>query len=195
MAPKPPHPVVKKRHKHAPPELSSARPTPPGRDDLLVSTVALPPHLAAAARDAGRRRFDPRFDPACSTGDAATATRSYAFLRDMRAAEEAELDRAARRGDDAAARRLKSMRSVDEAAAERAREEDVRRTLRREERDRVASGGKRAWYVKEKVVKEKVIERKFEELKSSGRLQKYVERRRKREAGKDKRLLPSERQT
>lgn len=194
MAPKPPQPAVKKRHKHAPPELSSARPTPPGRDDLPISTVALAPHQAAAAREAGRRRFDPRFDAACSTGDAPTATRSYAFLRDMRAGEEAELARAARGGDDAAARRLKSMRSVDEAGTERAREEDVRRTLRREERERVASGGKRAWYVKEKVVKEKVIERKYEELKSSGRLQKYVERRRKREAGKDKRLLPSERQ-
>ncbi|KAK1861522.1 hypothetical protein I4F81_004106 [Pyropia yezoensis] len=172
MSPKLPPPAVKKRHKHAPPELSSARPTPPGRDDLPISTVALPPHLAAAAREAGRRRFDPRFDSACSTGDAATATRSYAFLRDMRAAEEAALDRAARRGDDAAALRLKSMRSVDEAAKERAREEDVRRTLRREERERVASGGKRAWYVKEKAVKEKVVERKFEELKASGRLQK-----------------------
>jgi len=74
----------KKRHKHAPPELSSAQPTPPGRDDLPVSTVALSPaQAAAAARDGGRRRFDPRFDPACSAGDAATAARSYGFLRNV----------------------------------------------------------------------------------------------------------------
>jgi len=181
----------KKRHKHAPPELSSARPTPPGRDDRPVSTVALSPAQAAAgARDGGRRRFDPRFDPACSTGDAATAARSYGLLRNVRAAEEAALARASRAGDGDATRRLQSMKSADEAGAVTARVEDVRRGLRREERSCLAGGGKCPYYTKEAVVREKVMKTQYEELKASGRLTKYVERRRKREAQKDKRLLP-----
>ncbi|OSX68945.1 hypothetical protein BU14_2058s0001 [Porphyra umbilicalis] len=82
------------------------------------------------------------------------------------------------------------MKSVDEAGAAAARVDDVRRGLRREERSRLAAGGKRPYYAKEAVVREKVMEKKYEELKASGRLTKYVERRRKREAQKDKRLLP-----
>lgn len=53
--------------------------------------------------------------------------------------------------------------------------------------------GKKPFFPKRSVRKEMELVEKFKELESKGKLDKYLAKRRKRNASKDHRLLPSER--
>ena len=61
------------------------------------------------------------------------------------------------------------------------------------ERAKVASGAKQPFYLKRSEVKKMELQVKFDRLKKSGKLKQYQEKRRKRNAAKDHRHMPSER--
>lgn len=55
------------------------------------------------------------------------------------------------------------------------------------------SKGKKPFFLKEAAKKEIALEERFEELKREGKLQKFLDKRRKRNSNKDHRWLPYER--
>jgi ribosomal RNA-processing protein 36 len=63
-----------------------------------------------------------------------------------------------------------------------------------QEKDAVAHG-KKPYFLKKSEKKKLELLAKYEELKSSGRLEKYMAKRRKKNAAKDHRYLPTSRQT
>jgi ribosomal RNA-processing protein 36 len=64
--------------------------------------------------------------------------------------------------------------------------------LKKEEKEKVKLG-KKPFFVKEAAVRERELELKFADLKAAGGVQKFIEKRRKRHASKDRRLLPNRR--
>ena len=87
-----------------------------------------------------------------------------------------------------ALKRMESRRKADELKEERQR---VLREYRKQEKERVKEG-KRPYYLKEGELKTKVLEKRFEEM-GIKRAQKVIEKRSKRNAGKEKKLLPERR--
>jgi len=65
----------------------------------------------------------------------------------------------------------------------------IKSTRNREERALVAKG-KNPYYLKKREVKHMEMEHKFEKLEESGKLDKYLAKRRKKKASKDRRFLP-----
>lgn len=72
------------------------------------------------------------------------------------------------------------------------KKEAVEQTIRAKEKQAVREG-KRPFYLKESDKKQLMLVEKFKELKKAGRLDNYLEKKRKHNASKDHRFLPSER--
>ncbi|KAF0758179.1 hypothetical protein AaE_004018 [Aphanomyces astaci] len=88
-----------------------------------------------------------------------------------------------------------SSRKQELAEAKRAdRIRDANLKRKREEREAVENG-KGAFYLKRKDKKQLELKAKFDELQESGRLSKFMEKRRKKNANKDHRWLPTQRKT
>lgn len=65
---------------------------------------------------------------------------------------------------------------------------------KREEREAVESG-KNPFYLKRKDIKKVELHAKFQDLQDSGRLSKFMAKKRKKNASKDHRWLPTQRKT
>merc|ERR1711903_163831 len=160
----PPLPPPARASKNAPAEASSRR---------------RPPAPRRLGADAQRR--DPRFDALSTGGDAAAATRRYAFLAE-REKEELKASRAylkTKRGRRDAAARGDYERRVSK---QRQREHDERRRavtarFRREERSKVKKTGKAPYYAKRSVLKGAVAQDRFADLKNRGKLGAFLAKR------------------
>lgn len=186
-------PSFKREHKHRPAEMSSKRPVPVLRE----------------AFQGGRHRGrDPRFDPLIAERAQKGAPRAvqpetkalkrYAFLFDEKMPEE-------RRELAAALKKTKSegkkaaIKAEMAALAAAAKAEAARR--KREEAEAAAAAGRRAaadagkapFYLKKSERKRQELVAKYEELKTGGGLERFMEKRRKRNAAKDHRYLPGRR--
>ena len=157
--------------------------TPPGRASknapAEASSRRRPPAPRRLGADAQRR--DPRFDALSTGGDAAAATRRYAFLAE-REKEELKASRAylkTKRGRRDAAARGDYERRVSK---QRQREHDERRRavtarFRREERSKVKKTGKAPYYAKRSVLKGAVAQDRFADLKNRGKLGAFLAKR------------------
>lgn len=83
---------------------------------------------------------------------------------------------------------MESRRKTDALKEER---QKVVREHRKQERERVQEG-KQPYYLKEAEVRNKMLERRFEGL-GEKRLEKVIEKRRKKQAGREKKMLPERR--
>ena len=144
-----------------------------------------------------REARDPRFDNASGFLNEDAFRKNYRFLEEYEATEIAELrsavkrERSAERRSDMAA----LLKRMQQDRAERERKDRVQakvREKRREIRDRVRKGGK-AFHLKKSAIRQIELEDKFEQLRKSGKLQSYMEKKRKRNASKDRRALPARR--
>ena len=171
----------KRESKHRPVEMSSKRPVPILRD----------------AFQAGKHeRKDPRFE-SLSAGslDENKFRKRYKFLYDEHLPDE-------RKELKAALNKTKSAMKKAELQAELTR---VSQAIKDEERKRrvealhleqkakekeAVKAGKAPFYLKASEKKRLDLLAKYEDLKSSGRLDKYIEKKRKKNAAKDHRYLP-----
>lgn len=191
---------LRRAHRDAPREMSSKRPVSRHREVLQVSREFV----------MGR---DPRFPTAAEAptaggggggakgqgrDDEAAARRRFAFLYDeAMPRERAELKGRLKREKSAARaaeiqERLAQVeqRLRDEAA--RRRRQQARDELKRGEQAAVA-GGKKPYFPKKSEVRAAELVARYEELKKGGKLESYMEKRRRRNAAKDHRYLPSAR--
>jgi len=161
----------------------------------------------------GKKARDPRFDPTIARAtDPNVIDGRYKFLDEYMEKEIEELSTALKMDKQlmqmtAKARKKKKHRVMDEAERREAitkltklkqekqrRETDrSRRKLKHELKAKEfgkVSRGKNPHFVKRSVLREKELEQKFEKLRSQGNLDKFMEKKRKRLAAKDRKLLP-----
>ncbi|KAK5132472.1 hypothetical protein LTR08_009018 [Meristemomyces frigidus] len=141
---------------------------------------------------------DPRFDAvqqrSAHAGD--NMDKAYAFLADYQKSEIEELKVAAKATVDEdervlLRRRVNAMENRVKAKAAKAREQEVRRVHRKEEKGRVEMG-KTPYYLKEKEVKERALVEKFRGMKGKER-ERAVEKRRKKESQAEIKRMPANR--
>ncbi|KAG6622566.1 duf947-domain-containing protein [Phytophthora cinnamomi] len=144
-----------------------------------------------------RRALDPRFEAQSGRLNEDLFNKSYAFLDGYKQRELQELKQ-----------QLKKTKSVtkkeelkheialrQQEMTEKQKKEKIKSALtkrKREEREAVASG-KGAFYLKRKDKKKLELQAKFQDLQETGRLSKFMAKKRKKNASKDHRWLPTQR--
>ncbi|GAU90285.1 hypothetical protein RvY_02723 [Ramazzottius varieornatus] len=168
-----------RQRKNAPLEISSKKPP------------AFAPALPIGVK---RRRYrDPRFDEKCGTISKA-AERDYKFVGDIRQREldsirkeykkEQDPDRKARMND-----LLTRLENQERSRTQKKKKEEKQAERNVLQKEHVAKG-KKPFYLKKSDRSILEMVSKFQELKKTGKLQQYVEKRRKRNARADARNLP-----
>lgn len=173
---------LKRKSKHHPSEMPSKKPVKVLRDTMQT----------------GKREVrDPRFDDltAGKYTDASFKKR-YAFVYDEKLPQEkrelaAALKRAKNDGQKAEIKdRLARVTQDLKAEQSRRRRETVSKEMKAKEHAAVAAG-KQPFYLKKSERRRQELVSKFEELKETGQLEKYMAKRRKKNAAKDHRYLPA----
>lgn len=168
---------LQRSSKHAPQEQSSKKPVSRRREILA---------------DTRRKARDPRFDPLMGKLDEAKARKAYAFLDEYRDSEMADLRAEIKKTKNTEhkeqlKRQLLSMESRKKARQKKDEEEDLLREHRRKEKDLVAQG-KQPFYLKKSDQKKQVLTNRFANM-SKGQVDRAIERKRKKVAGKEKKEL------
>jgi ribosomal RNA-processing protein 36 len=138
---------------------------------------------------------DPRFESLCGNFEEARFKKAYSFLYDEELPSERQrLQKVVKKGN--------AGEEVEEAEHKLAwidrqlREEEQRRKqaeqvtqFRAKEKDAVKQG-KKHYYPKKSEKRKEELVRKYQELKATGKLEKFLEKRRRKNAAKDHRYLP-----
>ena len=167
-----------KKSKHAPREESSKARVPAVRDVVGVPKVI---------------RRDPRFDGVSGTYDEKAWKKNYKFVGDIKSSEKAQLkEQLHKETDPAEKKKLKLLlqRVQNQEKAEKMKEKkEAEAQIEREENIARLKQGKKPIYKTKSFKKKEELAEKFMELKESGRLDKYMQKKRKKLAGKAKKQL------
>lgn len=164
-----------KKDKSAPMEMSTKK---AGGSHSLLINPAIP------------KAFDPRFREECGEIDKIGLIKNYAFLQKNREAEIRALTNAIQNPkdpSDVAYLKKRKQSLMDQYKTNDAKIKDVEERIKwhQEERKRILEGKKPFWLDK-KAMREREQQKKFNELKESGKLQKYLAKKRKKQFAKDK---------
>ena len=166
--------IRSKKPRNAPTELSTNKPC--GR------------HLYDF--DESKQITDPRFREECGEIDKVGFIKNYAFLQENRQAEIKMIQKQMRDNPELAddpeyKKRLQSLRDQIKTNAQKISDVNDSIQWHREERQRIAEGKRPYWQGKSdmKLMRQK---KKFEELSKSGKLDSYINKRKKKMLSKDK---------
>jgi len=188
----------KKRKKNAPTELSSK--TEVSRFRYVVPVKE-------------RKVRDPRFDDLSGKLDEHVFEKRFGFIDEMRKKEIEDLDAALKRNKKhkfktAKQRKRTGVRMLNEEEEHEAmaqltklrqarsqtqrlkNDREISSELRRKEKELIAQG-KRPHHATRGEKRKLLLERQFEQLEATGKLDKYMEKRRKKIASKERKLLPN----
>ncbi|KAJ3539154.1 hypothetical protein NM208_g5610 [Fusarium decemcellulare] len=172
-------PKPKRSSKHAPQEQTSKRPVSRRREIIP---------------DTRRQYRDPRFDPLVGRVDEEKASRAYAFLDEYREKEMADLKAQIKKTKDPNAkddlkRQLQAMESRKKARKRKEEADYLLKEHRKKEKELVAQG-KTPFYLKKSEQKKQLLVNRYEGM-SKGQVNRAIERKRKKVAGKEKKELDS----
>ena len=166
--------IRSKKPRNAPTELSTQKPC--GR------------HLYDI--DESKQITDPRFREECGEIDKVGFIKNYAFLQENRQAEIKAIQKQMKDNPELAdnpeyKRKLQSLRDQMKTNAQKISDVNDSLQWHKEERARIAEGKKPYWQGKSdlKLLKQK---KKYDELTKTGRLESYINKRRKKMLAKDK---------
>ncbi|RTE69543.1 rRNA biogenesis protein RRP36 [Fusarium euwallaceae] len=170
-------PKPKRSSKHAPQEQTSKKPVSRRREIIA---------------DTRRQYRDPRFDPLVGKVDEEKAGRAYAFLDEYREKEMSDLRAQIKKTKDANTkedlkRQLQAMESRKKARKRREEEDNLLKEHRKKEKELVAQG-KTPFYLKRSEQKKQLLMKRYEGM-SKGQVDRAIERKRKKVAGKEKKEL------
>ena len=136
--------------------------------------------------------FDPRFSEQCGEIDKVGFIKNYSFLQKNREREIKEITKAMENPEnsvDLSALKRQKQSLIDQHKTYESKIKDVEERIKwhREEKQRILEGKKPFWLDK-KAMREMEEQRKFNQLKESGKLQKYLAKKRKKQAAKDKKF-------
>lgn len=137
---------------------------------------------------------DPRFDDLSGEYNPEVFDKTYQFLDDIRAKEKQLVKKQLKKhrsGEehDKLQQLLQRMEQQELAQQERKRQQELRLQLKQERRAQ-AQLGHRPYFLKKSEQRQLVLAEKFKELKRSKKLESFLSRKRRRNAGKDRRHLP-----
>ncbi|XP_047653324.1 kelch domain-containing protein 3 isoform X3 [Phacochoerus africanus] len=137
---------------------------------------------------------DPRFDDLSGEYNPEVFDKTYQFLNDIRAREKELVKKQLKKrrsGEEheKLQQLLQRMEQQDMAQQERKRQQELRLALKQERRAQ-AQQGHRPYFLKKSEQRQLVLAEKFKELKRSKKLESFLSRKRRRNAGKDRRHLP-----
>ncbi|XP_061002726.1 kelch domain-containing protein 3 isoform X2 [Dama dama] len=137
---------------------------------------------------------DPRFDDLSGEYNPEVFDKTYQFLDDIRAREKELVKKQLKKrrsGEEheKLQQLLQRMEQQEMAQKERKRQQELRLALKQERRAQ-AQQGRRPYFLKKSEQRQLVLAEKFKELKRSKKLESFLSRKRRRNAGKDRRHLP-----
>ncbi|XP_045860471.1 kelch domain-containing protein 3 isoform X2 [Meles meles] len=137
---------------------------------------------------------DPRFDDLSGEYNPEVFDKTYEFLNDIRAKEKELVKKQLKKHrsgqeQEKLQQLLQRMEQQERAQQERKRQQELRLALKQEQRAR-AQQGQRPYFLKKSEQRQLVLAEKFKELKRSKKLESFLSRKRRRNAGKDRRHLP-----
>ncbi|KAL1546972.1 ribosomal RNA processing protein 36 [Salvia divinorum] len=172
-------------NKNRPMEISSKKPVSRFREVIQAPKMVI---------------RDPRFESLCGNLDVDGHKKRYNFIYDKTLpAEKEELKKQMKKiKDPEAAGDLKEQltridKELKSVAAKRT-EKDILAEHKKKERD-AAKKGKQPYYLKKSELQKQKLAEKFKELKESGKLESFIEKKRRRNAAKDHRYMPYRRPT
>lgn len=168
-APKAGQTVYKRENKNRPREVSAKKREPKNRTKIV--------------------RRDPRFEESCGQLDEEQFQKDYDFLNDMREKERNKLGKAARRTKDPEKKEAltKLVQRIDnQLASQKQRREEKRlvEDIRQHQKEKTGNS-----HVKRADLKAALLVQKYQQLKKSGKLNKYLEKKRKKNASKDRKKI------
>nr|XP_045011886.1 ribosomal RNA processing protein 36 homolog isoform X2 [Jaculus jaculus]XP_045011887.1 ribosomal RNA processing protein 36 homolog isoform X2 [Jaculus jaculus] len=137
---------------------------------------------------------DPRFDDLSGEYNPEVFDKTYQFLDDIRAKEKQLVKKQLKKhrsGEqhERLQQLLQRMEQQETAQRKRKREQELRLAQKRERRA-LAQQGHRPYFPKKSEQRQLALAEKFKELKRSKKLESFLSRKRRRNAGKDRRHLP-----
>eukprot|EP00002_Diphylleia_rotans_P038579 TRINITY_DN879_c0_g2_i2.p1 TRINITY_DN879_c0_g2~~TRINITY_DN879_c0_g2_i2.p1 ORF type:complete len:313 (-),score=113.50 TRINITY_DN879_c0_g2_i2:1340-2278(-) len=175
-------PAKKKRRKHAPAEMSSKRPV------SVIRKVVEPLR---------KRTRDPRFDGLSGNFSESSFQKQYGFLDEYRKRDMEELDKKRKATKDPMekeriSRALDSMKQ-QEYTKKKKEEKHAKEMEWKKLQLQLANKGKKPFYLKKSDQRKLDLIDRYESLKKSGQLEAFLEKKRKRNASKDHKLMPRSR--
>ena len=135
------------------------------------------------------KSFDPRFSDECGKIDHIQFVKNYSFLQETRQKEIQQINKQLKKAnpEDREALKRKKQSLEDQSKIFNDKQKDVEERFNwfKEEKQKVLEG-KRPFWLDKAAMKDKEERRKYQELKESGRLNRYLIKRRKKLAQKDK---------
>jgi len=175
--------VFKRENHNRPRELSSKVRVPKVREIVHVKK---------------RRHRDPRFENLCGELDEKLWKNNYSFLTEIAEKEHEGLREKLKNkelDDDqalAAKEYLQRITNKEKSDAQKKKLEDKRRSEKEENVQRMKEG-KRPYFMKKSTRKYVELAEKYDELKASGKLDSYLKKKRKKNAGRDKKSMKFQR--
>ncbi|KAI0213636.1 Ribosomal RNA processing protein 36-like protein [Lamellibrachia satsuma] len=168
--------VFKRANRHRPMEMSSKIRVSQFREVIQVKKQV---------------RRDPRFDDLSGEFNETIYKHTYSFLGDVRDREKQKLVKEMRKVKDtdrkkeikALIRRMENQEKQKDRQQERAME-------RKKKEQELVKQGKRPYFLKKSIEKKLDLAEKYSELKKSGTVEKYLSKKRKKAAAKDRKKLP-----
>ncbi|KAJ2452286.1 rRNA biogenesis protein rrp36 [Coemansia sp. RSA 2336] len=191
------------------PETMSNKPSKPQNKGQFHRETTKMPTMMSSKRPVSRFRQvvdmpqpktrDPRFDSLSGNLNEDLFEKSYAFLNQQQIEEMNEMKRQIaklKHKSPAEAKRiqraLEIMQSQRAAKEQQKRAQELKRTHRKREVEAIKKG-KQPFYLGKRDLREMEVAQQFNKLKDSSKLDKVLEKRRKRNANKDHRSMPYQR--
>jgi ribosomal RNA-processing protein 36 len=141
------------------------------------------------------QKRDPRFETLCGEYDEKLWSKNYEFIGELRKGEQEELKNSLKTEHDEEKRAeikktLQKLANKERSDAVKKAKEEKQRQEREENIQRMKEG-KKPYYMKKSTKKFVELTEKYEELKSSGKLDSYLKKKRRKNALRDKKALPT----
>uniref|UniRef100_A0ACB8GA50 Uncharacterized protein n=1 Tax=Sphaerodactylus townsendi TaxID=933632 RepID=A0ACB8GA50_9SAUR len=138
---------------------------------------------------------DPRFDDLSGEYNPEVFEKTYAFLNDLRKKEKEVVQKQLKKCRNVEQQNklqqlLKRMTQQEDAQKKCQKKREADLVLKKKQRER-AKQGRKPFYLKKSDKQKLELAEKYKELKKSGKLESFLSKKRKRNAAKDKRKLPS----
>ncbi|XP_044045338.1 ribosomal RNA processing protein 36 homolog [Siniperca chuatsi] len=175
----------KRLNKNRPTEISAKRPAPFLRQVVPVRKPMM---------------RDPRFDDLSGEYKPEIFEKTYKFINDIKHREKEIVKKQLKKTKKNNQRKeklhflLKRMENQERARKSREQQRERELQFKRQQRER-ANQGARPFFLKSSEKKKLQLAEKYQELKKSGKLEKFLSKKRKRNAGKDRRKLPKQLQS
>ncbi|XP_064403649.1 ribosomal RNA processing protein 36 homolog isoform X2 [Halichondria panicea] len=174
----------KRVNKNRPSEVSSKRPVSRYREVIHV------PKAESSVTD-------PRFNDRAGNLNLDLFKKTYSFVEDIKKKEKEKITKEAKRVKNPERKGqlkklLQKMESRELAEQKQKEKDDLMREHKKSERERMKSG-KKAFHIKKSTQKKLLLAKKYTELKKSGKLDKFIAKKRKKNASRDRKQLPFKR--